>query len=80
MTITRDRCETWKKKLEDSRRLYQFIRKVYNIKSWLKEKTQVALDESYYEFSNMQVNCRVKFGEWEALNSEWDIFKIFQTV
>ena len=27
-----------------------------DIKSWLKEKTQVALDESYYDLSNMQVN------------------------
>ena len=54
MLVTNDRCETRKEKLEDSRRLYQFLRKVYDIKSWLKEKTQVALDESYYDLSNMQ--------------------------
>merc|ERR550519_2347238 len=54
MIVTKDRCETRKEKLEDSRRLYQFLRKVYDIKSWLKEKTQVALDESYYDLSNLQ--------------------------
>ena len=28
MIVTKDRCETKKEKLEDSRRLYQFLRKV----------------------------------------------------
>merc|ERR1719500_1390904 len=54
MELVREKCSQRLKKLEDSRYLYQFLRKVYDIKSWLKEKTQVALDESYYDLSNMQ--------------------------
>ena len=55
MLVTKDRCETRKEKLEDSRRLYQFLRKVYDIKLWSKEKTQMALAESFYDLLNMQV-------------------------
>lgn len=55
MIVTKDRCEMRKEKLEDSRRLYQFLRKVYDIKLWSKEKTQMALAESFYDLLNMQV-------------------------
>merc|ERR1711892_485679 len=54
MELVREKCVLRLKKLEDSRCLYQFLRKVYDIKSWVKEKTQVALDESYYDLSNLQ--------------------------
>merc|ERR1719228_1695946 len=54
MEAVREKCVLRLKKLEDSRHLYQFLRKVYDIKSWVKEKTQVALDESYYDLSNLQ--------------------------
>jgi hypothetical protein len=52
-------------KLADSRQLYQFLRKVFDIKTWVKEKTQLALDESYYELSNLQ-NKIQKHSSFEA--------------
>ena len=52
-------------KLSDSRHLYQFLRKVFDIKTWVKEKTQMALDESYYELSNLQ-NKIQKHSSFEA--------------
>ena len=54
MEAVREKCVQRLRKLEESRQLYQFLRKVYDIKSWVKEKTQVALDESYYDLSNLQ--------------------------
>ena len=54
MEAVREKCVQRLRKLEESRQLYQFLRKVYDIKSWVKEKTQVALDESYYNLSNLQ--------------------------
>jgi len=65
MELVRDKCTLRLKKLEDSRHLYQFLRKVYDIKSWVKEKTQVALDESYYDLSNLQ-NKIQKHASFEA--------------
>merc|ERR1711892_192516 len=65
MELVRDKCSKRLKKLEDSRHLYQFLRKVYDIKSWVKEKTQVALDESYYDLSNLQ-NKIQKHASFEA--------------
>merc|ERR1711892_880048 len=65
MELVRDKCSQRLKKLEDSRHLYQFLRKVYDIKSWVKEKTQVALDESYYDLSNLQ-NKIQKHASFEA--------------
>ena len=52
-------------KLEDSKDLHLFLRKVYDIKSWVKEKIQVALDESYYDPYNLQ-NKIQKHASFEA--------------
>ena len=65
MELVKEKCNQRLKKLEDSRYLYQFLRKVYDIKSWVKEKTQVALDESYYDLSNLQ-NKIQKHASFEA--------------
>merc|ERR1719347_742959 len=65
MEFVREKCSQRLKKLEDSRQLFQFLRKVNDIKSWVKEKTQVALDESYYDLSNLQ-NKIQKHASFEA--------------
>ena len=62
MEAVREKCVQRLRKLEESRQLYQFLRKVYDIKSWVKEKTQVALDESYYNLSNLQNKIQKHFG------------------
>jgi len=65
MEMVKEKSVQRLKKLEDSRCLYQFLRKVYDIKSWVKEKTQVALDESYYDLSNLE-NKIQKHASFEA--------------
>ena len=61
----RDKCEARARRLQASRHLQQFLRKVFDIKTWVKEKVQVALDESYCELSNL-VNKIQKHSSFEA--------------
>ncbi|BET01245.1 Spectrin [Nesidiocoris tenuis] len=43
-----------RKKLNESKKLHQFLRNVYEVESWLLQKQQVAADESYRDSSNLQ--------------------------
>ena len=61
----KEKGETRMKKLNASRQLQQFLRKVFDIKTWVKEKVQVALDESYLDLSNL-VNKIQKHSSFEA--------------
>ena len=48
-----------------STQLQQFLRKTFDIKAWIKERTKVALDESYLDLSNL-VNKIQKHTSFEA--------------
>ena len=82
LAVLRERAELRGKKLADSRTFYSFLRKVYDIKAWVKEKTQVALDESYLELANLQNKIQKQAGfeaevtanrsRLEAVNLEGD--------
>ena len=61
----RDKSDQRLKKLLDSKDLHLFLRKVFDLKSWVKEKIQVALDESYYDSYNLQ-NKIQKHASFEA--------------
>ena len=65
MEAVKEKSEQRLKKLEDSKDLHLFLRKVFDIKSWVKEKVQVALDESYYDSYNLQ-NKIQKHASFEA--------------
>ncbi|XP_024085304.1 spectrin alpha chain, non-erythrocytic 1 isoform X3 [Cimex lectularius] len=43
-----------RKRLQESKKLHQFLRNVYEVESWLVQKQQVAGDESYRDSSNLQ--------------------------
>ncbi|XP_065894234.1 spectrin beta chain, non-erythrocytic 1-like isoform X3 [Dysidea avara] len=43
-----------RKKLQDSRKLQQFLRDVHEAETWIAEKMTVALDESYRDPTNLQ--------------------------
>ncbi|KAF6212345.1 hypothetical protein GE061_012867 [Apolygus lucorum] len=43
-----------RKKLNESKKLHQFLRNVYEVESWLLQKQQVATDENYRDSSNLQ--------------------------
>ena len=43
-------------KLGESQNLQQFIRDVDDVEGWISEKMQTALEESYKDPSNIQVN------------------------
>ncbi|XP_073969406.1 spectrin beta chain, non-erythrocytic 5 kst isoform X2 [Rhodnius prolixus] len=43
-----------RKKLQESKKLHQFLRNVYEVESWLIQKQQVASDENYRDSSNLQ--------------------------
>lgn len=43
-----------KEKLQESLQLQQFQRNLYEVERWLNQKLQVALDENYRDFSNLQ--------------------------
>ena len=65
MEAVKEKSEQRQRKLEDSKDLHSFLRKVFDIKSWVKEKVQVALDESYYDSYNLQ-NKIQKHASFEA--------------
>ena len=65
MEGVKEKSEQRLKKLQDSKDLHSFLRKVFDIKSWVKEKVQVALDESYYDSYNLQ-NKIQKHASFEA--------------
>jgi spectrin alpha len=47
-------------KLEDSKRLQQFLRDCDELEAWINQKLQVATDESYKDPSNLQVGQTLK--------------------
>ncbi|GFO34699.1 spectrin beta chain, non-erythrocytic 5-like, partial [Plakobranchus ocellatus] len=47
-----------RKKLVDSRNYQLFLRNLYEVSSWLTEKLQVALDESYRDPTNLQAKLQ----------------------
>ena len=65
MDSVKEKSEQRLHKLEESKDLHLFLRKVYDIKSWVKEKIQVALDESYCDPYNLQ-NKIQKHASFEA--------------
>ena len=65
LEYVKDKGETRMRKLHASRQFQQFLRKVFDIKTWVKEKVQVALDESYLDLSNL-VNKIQKHSSFEA--------------
>ena len=65
MDSIKDKSDQRLQKLQDSKDLHLFLRKVFDLKSWVKEKIQVALDESYYDSYNLQ-NKIQKHASFEA--------------
>merc|ERR1719285_283191 len=61
----KERCVSRDQMLTNSRQLHQFLRKIFDLKAWIKEKTKVALDESYLDLSNL-VNKIQKHSSFEA--------------
>ncbi|XP_059148013.1 spectrin beta chain, non-erythrocytic 2-like isoform X3 [Physella acuta] len=57
--------EARKKKLIDSRNYQLFLRNLYDVASWINEKLQVALDESYRDPTNLQAKLQ-KHSAFEA--------------
>ena len=50
----KDAAAARRTKLIDSRNYQQFLRNVYEVQGWTREKMQVATDESYRDPSNLQ--------------------------
>merc|ERR1719300_1072890 len=65
MESVKEKSEIRMQKLLDSKDLHLFLRKVFDVKTWGKEKVQVALDESYLDFYNLQ-NKIQKHASFEA--------------
>merc|ERR1712058_6175 len=65
MDAVKEKSEMRMQKLLDSKDLHLFLRKVFDVKTWVKEKIQVALDESYLDFYNLQ-NKIQKHASFEA--------------
>ena len=65
MESVKEKSEIRMQKLLDSKDLHLFLRKVFDVKTWVKEKVQVALDESYLDFYNLQ-NKIQKHASFEA--------------
>lgn len=48
-----------RKRLEDARRYFQFKRDADEVEAWIRERLQIASEESYKDPTNLQVRCRI---------------------
>ena len=48
-----------RKRLEDARRYFQFKRDADEVEAWIRERLQIASEESYKDPTNLQVCCQL---------------------